>query len=509
MTDSSGALVRCTYRRHVVGAVRGAVHCAVLGALALAVMGACEVRAQEGSRTLSLAQSIELAQRQSLQARAAESTRDAARRRDRAFTARRLPQLSLTGDIPAYNRAIIPVLQPDGSTEFKSQQQTDASLNLQMTQRLPFTGGSFFVSSALSRLEVNGTRELRNWSSTPLSLGLRQDILRPNSFKWDGREQDLRGEAAERQYLEAREDVAIGVTQAFFDLYTARLDLENATRNAAVNDTLYTLNKGRFEVGKIGENDLLQSELALLRARNSVDGARLTHDRAMAAFRLALNLPPDAPVNIAVTDVVPDLEADTLVAVQQALRNRALTMELELQDVQARRRINEARLNNGIGATLLASVGLNQTASDVNAAYRDLLNQQRFSLALQMPIVQWGARSNDIQAARADQDRVAATSRVAREQLVQDAHFAALQLSQSRRQLALSAKSDTVAAKRFEVAYNRYVIGRIDMDNLYLAQNEKNQALTQYLQSLRGFWLSYYRLRRVTLYDFTTGTVIR
>ena len=29
-------------------------------------------------------------------------------------------------------------------------------------------------------------------------------------------------------------------------------------------------------------------------------------------------------------------------------------------------------------------------------------------------IVQWGARSNDIQAARADQDRVAATSRVAR-----------------------------------------------------------------------------------------------
>lgn len=465
--------------------------------------------AQPAQRPLTLAQAIDLAQRQSLQARAAESARDAARRRDRSFTARRLPQLSLTGDVPAYNRAIIPVLQPDGSTEFKSQQQTDASLNLQLSQRLPFTGGSFFVSSALSRLEVNGTRELRNWSSTPLALGLRQDILRPNTFRWDGREQDLRAESAERQYREAREDVAIAVTQAFFDLYTARLDLQNAERNASTNDTLYTLNKGRYEVGKIGENDLLQSELALLRARNDVDGARLTYDRALAAFRLSLNVPPDAPIDIAAIDPIPELVADTVLAVEQALRNRALPMELELQDVQARRRITEARLNNGIGATLLASVGLNQTAGDVNAAYRDLLNQQRFSLALQMPIVQWGARSNDIQAARADQDRVAATSRVAREQLVQDAHFAALQLSQSRRQLALSAKADTVAAKRFEVAYNRYVIGRIDMDNLYLAQNEKNQALSQYLQSLRGFWLSYYRLRRVTLYDFATGTVIR
>lgn len=479
---------------------------AALAMLAALALTAASARAQ---RPLTLQQSIDLAQRQGLQARAAESSRDAARRRDRAFTARRLPQLSLAGDLPVYNRSIIEVLQPDGSTEFRAQRQTNAALNLQMSQRLPVTGGSFFVSSALSRLEVNGERDIRNYSSTPLSVGIRQDILRPNAFKWDGREQDLRSEAAERQYLEAREDVAIAVTQSFFDLYTARLDLENATRNAAVNDTLYTLNKGRFEVGKIGENDLLQSELALLRARNAVDGARLTYDRAMAAFRLAINAAPGATVDIEVTGDIPQLTADTAMAVQQALRNRAQSLELELQDVQARRRINEARLNNGIGATLLAAVGLNQSAGDVNAAYRDLLNQQRFSLALQMPIVQWGARSNDIQAARADQDRVTATGRAAREQLIQDAHFAALQLEQSRRQLALSAKADTVAAKRFEVAYNRYVIGRIDMDNLYLAQNEKNQALAQYLQSLRGYWLAYYRLRRVTLYDFASASVIR
>lgn len=460
-------------------------------------------------RPLTLTQAIDLAQRQGLQARAAEASRDAARRRDRAFTARRLPQLSLTGDVPVYNRSIIEVVQPDGSSEFRPQQQTNTSLNVQMAQRLPFTGGSLFVSSALARLDVSGTRDVRNWSSTPLSVGIRQDILRPNAFKWDGREQEIRSDAAERQYLEAREDVAIAVTQSFFDLYTARLDLENATRNAATNDTLYTLNKGRFEVGKIGENDLLQSELALLRARNAVDGARLTYDRALASFRLAVNAPAGAPIDIVVTGEIPDVTADTALAVQQALRNRAQALELELQDVQARRRINEARLNNGIGGTLLAAVGLNQTAGDMNAAYRDLLNQQRFSLALQMPIVQWGARSNDIQAARADQDRVAATGRAAREQLIQDAHFAVLQLEQSRRQLALSAKADTVAAKRFEVAYNRYVIGRIDMDNLYLAQNEKNQALAQYLQSLRGYWLAYYRLRRVTLFDFATGTVIR
>ncbi len=69
------------------------------------------------------------------------------------------------------------------------------------------------------------------------------------------------------------------------------MTLANATANVAVNDTLYTLNKGRYEVGKIGENDLLKSELALLRARAAVDDANLARDRAEAALRRMLELP--------------------------------------------------------------------------------------------------------------------------------------------------------------------------------------------------------------------------
>lgn len=66
-----------------------------------------------------------------------------------------------------------------------------------------------------------------------------------------------------------------------------------------------------------------------------------------------------------------------------------------------------------------------------------------------------------------------------------------------------------MGAKRFDVAKNRYVIGRIGIDNLYQAQAEKDAALVQYLQSLRGYWVAYYRLRRVTMFDFATGAVIR
>lgn len=481
-------------------------------ALAMMVGGAVSGEAlgqQPAPQELTLQQAIELAEKQSLPARAAASTREAARQRDRAFGANLLPQLSLTGNVPVYRRFITPVTQPDGTTLFRTQQLNQSTMSLRVDQRLPLTGGSIFVESNLQRLKQSGAQESLNWSSTPYSFGLRQEILRPNNIRWDLREQDLKIVAAERQYLEAREDVAIQTTNAFFDFYAARAALENAQNNAAVNDTLYTLNKGRYEVGKIGENDLLQSELALLRTRNSANGARLDYLRTLSALRVQLDLPADAPLGIVVSNAVPQVSADTTLAVGQALKNRPQMTEQELQTVQAKRAVNDARYSSGFGATVQASMGFNQFGTDVNDVYHDLLSAQQLSVSVSVPLVQWGARSARIQAARADEGRVDANRRLARAQLIQEALFAALQLDQSRSQLEIAAKADTVATKRFEVAKNRYVIGKIGMDNLYLAQNEKDQALQQYVQALRGYWVAYYRLRRSTLYDFVEGRPIR
>ena len=100
-------------------------------------------------------------------------------------------------------------------------------------------------------------------------------------------------------------------------------------------------------------------------------------------------------------------------------------------------------------------------------------------------------------------------AQLSRAQLDLNAHFAALQLTQARTGLVIASKADTVAQKRFDVAYNRYVIGKIAIDNLYLAQSEKDQALQGYAQALRAYWVAYYQLRKLTLYDFERSAPIR
>ena len=162
-----------------------------------------------------------------------------------------------------------------------------------------------------------------------------------------------------------------------------------------------------------------------------------------------------------------------------------------------------------VGATVQASYGYNATApGQTECAYQNLLRPQQFSLSVQVPLWQWGAHS-EYGPGGEGRPRRRPRDRRTEPRAGHYAHNAALQLSQARRNLALSAKADTVAGKRFEVAYNRYVIGRITIDNLYLAQNEKDQSRVSYAQALRAYWTAYYQLRKLTLYDFETGHPIR
>jgi outer membrane protein TolC len=459
--------------------------------------------AQDVARTpLTLQDAIRMAQQQGPSAQIARSNRDAARWRNDAFNARLLPQLLLSGNVANLNHGINPVTLPDGSTQFVGQSQNESSLTLGFSQQLPLTGGTVFFGSQLIRLDEFGSQNSQLYRSSPLVVSLQQDLFKPRAIVWDKRVQSLSATVAERGYLEAREDVAGMTADAFFNLYAQQVTLRNASTNVAVNDTLFTLNKGRFEVGKIGENDLLKSELALLRARAAVDDSRLASDRAEAVLRRLISFPEGPPLVIATPDSIPQVDATVEVAVREALRNSSAIQQNELDDVQSKREVSLAKANNRFNASILASAGFNQTAPQFAQAYQSPLARQSLTVGVNLPMAQWGAGRADVEAAKAIEERVGANNKMRRDILAEDARFSVLQLQQAQRNVVIAAKADTVAGKQFEVARNRYIIGKITNDALYIAQAEKDAAVLANVQALRNYWTSYYHLRRVTLFDF-------
>ena len=59
-----------------------------------------------------------------------------------------------------------------------------------------------------------------------------------------------------------------------------------------------------------------------------------------------------------------------------------------------------------------------------------------------------------------------------------------------------------LALMAHQTTSERFLIGRTDLNSLILSLNRQNSAQRNYLSALRDYWTYYYRLRKLTLYDF-------
>lgn len=437
----------------------------------------------------------------------AQSTFDRQKSSYESFQATTYPQLSLQGDVPGYFRSINPIVLPDGTTIFSPQSQASSSLNLGITQKIPITGGLMSLTSGLNRIDLMDTRT-QFYRSKPLTLTWNQPLFKINTMKWDQQTQDLHYRMATRELAEAMEDLALDVTNKFFDLYLAEMNSANASTNLAINDTLYRISRGRFNVGKIAENDLLQSELAYLTARTQLENANVGLHRSRENLKAALGLDSAATIELIPPTPIPEARVDPAVALAQARHNRSDVLGFDLQLLTAERNVTQAKSDNSFNATMTASVGYNQQAQIIPDAYRNLLDQEQFSVGFMIPLFRWGAGSAAVDAALADEKRARASVQQQQHDFEQEVLFQSAHLNLLREQVAVASKSDTIAQRRFDVAKDRYLIGKIDIPILFIAQSEKDNARRADVQTLWDYWSTYFRVRRLTLYDFEAGTAL-
>ena len=119
-----------------------------------------------------------------------------------------------------------------------------------------------------------------------------------NSLKWENKIQPLAYEASRRAYSEDLEDIANETTQLYFAALTSKISMRIAEQNVKNNDTIYKISQGRYNLGKIAENDLLQIELNLLNAENSLTNARLNYEVAAQELKRYLGIPTEEELEV-------------------------------------------------------------------------------------------------------------------------------------------------------------------------------------------------------------------
>lgn len=474
----------------------------------LLIISSFSVSAQENTRWLSLQDVIEIAKKQSPDALMAKHRFRSSFWEYKTFKADYLPSLQFNGILPNINRSIDPE-KDDGVIVYKENNLLEADLKMKLTQKIGITGGEFFVQSGLNRTENFKDSTVITFYSTPINIGYSQPIFKYNAYKWDKKIEPLKYLEAKSKYLEDVEQISITAVNHFFNLLLAQIDKKIALKNRSNYDTLFHIAFGRFNLGKIAENELLQLELNLLRAQSSVETSELHLENITFIFKSFLRIKDDE--NISLITPLNTLHFDVPVqkAINEAKKNASTGLDFEKRLLQAASEMNFARLNNRFDADLYAVFGLNKNGPSFSDAYKSPLDQQQLTLGISIPIVDWGLAKGKMKLAESKQDLVITSVEQDRIDFEQSIYLNVMQFNMQKNQLFIAAKADTVAQKRYEITQQRYLIGKVnDVLELNNAQIDSDRSQKEYSRTLQAYWVNFFELRKLTLYDFEKDRII-
>ncbi len=473
---------------------------------------------------LTLPDVITLALNQSVAGQQAATGRELASWQLRRYRADFRPQVGLRGTLPDFSRAITPVVQPDGTTEFRGVRLNNSTLSLAVTQNIGLTGGQLYVASDLQRFDdFNG--RLRRYNTQPFAVGITQPLRGFNALAWARRTEPVRYQEGQRQATADRAAVAQRTTELFFDVLVQQQQVALADQNARVAGEMLRLGREKLRLGRASEADLLLLELNQLNALQDREQAELAAQTARLALQTYVggdrtatsSTAPSAgapatpsagaPLADALTTLLVPPPAPTPAltpadALAQARQRRPEVVAYQRRLLLADRDVAQARFSGGLQASLSANLGFINRAETLRDSYIRPQDQQQVRLTFSMPLLDWGRQRATVRVAELNRDLVRRA--VAQDELTfeQTVLTQAAQLPTLGQQQTRAARADSLAQRRYAITQEVYKVGRLSLTDLSLAQQAKDAARLSLISALRAAWVGYYRLQALTLYDF-------
>lgn len=461
------------------------------------------VLAQTDTLRLSLDDCIMMARRQSIDAAVALGELRSAYWQWRSYRADLLPEVSLSGTAPSWNKRYSSYQQADGSLSFVRNDYLGLDGAVNITQKLWPTGGTLSVESSLDYLHQSGSGGSQNqFMSLPVAVTLSQPLFSVNHLKWNRRIEPLRYREAQARFLTETEQVAMQAISLYFGLLLAGEQVNIARQNLQTAEKLYEVAQAKRRMGTISENDVLQLRLDVLTARSALTNSESTRQARQFALRSFLDV--EADIEPVVPEDVPQVRLDYDNVLSHALQNNALATTMRRRQMEADYAVASARANRQ-SINLYAQLGYTGTGENMSSAYRNLLSNEVVSVGITVPLLDWGKRKGQRRLAESNRDIIQGQLRQQSQDFRQDIFILTEQFNNQAEQLRIACEADTIARRRYHTNVETFKIGSISTLELSSAQTAKDQARQNRIQQLFNYWYYYYQLRSIALWDFERG----
>ncbi|SEI59651.1 Outer membrane protein TolC [Dyadobacter koreensis] len=457
--------------------------------------------AKAQTQRLSLSEVVNQARQQSVASKQAVTLKKTNFWQYRSFLADFKPQLSLNGTVPGFTNSYIQVVQPDGTVSFQSVSYNNSVLNLALEQKIAPTGGTIYVQQQMQRFD-DFAGDATRYNGIPFEFGITQPLFRFNKMKWDRKIEPLKFQEGNQKYIGDMEQVALDATGLYFDLLVAQVNLQIAEKNRSNNDTLYKIAGHKLELGKISQNDLLQLQMGLLTAQKDLASAQQSAAVSTLKLKMFLSSRDEREFELEIPKALDEFQVDPQKALDEAFANRSDATTFRRKLLEAERDVVSAKKENGLNASLNATFGLSNQGPRPKDIYVKPQDREFVELQFTLPIMTWGRNKARTEVARANQEFAQQSVEQDKLTFEQEIFTQVTLLQMLQKQVKLTNLADQIAANRYQIAQDRFILSNLSVTDLGIAMQEKDRAKRDYILALRDYWQTYYTLRLLTLYDF-------
>jgi outer membrane protein TolC len=458
-------------------------------------------------RVLTLEQTIAIASDSSLQAFVAKNLYLSSYWEYKSYKAARLPSLSLNTTPISYSNNFVKRYDSEQNIDvFRQQKSLYSSGSLALSQNVDFTGGTFSVNSELGYMKNIGESNYTQFSAIPLRIAYQQALFGYNSFKWEKKIAPLKYENAKRKFLYQTEEISGTCVQYFFNLASAQVEHLRAIENLTSADTLYHIGEKRFEIAAISKAELLTLKLDALNARNSLINAQTSLNKAMSALVTFLNLEKGTEIKLLLPEKLTTFQISPDLALQHSIANNPTYLENRTGIMDAEKLVEKTTKELRFDASVYASVGYNNVAEKFNLAYKNTLRQDIISVGLNIPLLDWGVKKGRVNVAKNNLNVTKISNKQREISLEQDIVNTVQDFSIQQEVIKSAEEATSIADLAYQATKERFIIGENDISALTLSLNRQTEARRNYIEALKNYWLSYYNIRKLTLFDFEKQT---
>jgi outer membrane protein len=341
-----------------------------------------------------------------------------------------------------------------------------------------------------------------------LYLNYNQPLFTYNRLKLQLKELELSYENANISYAMQRLNLERNVTQFFYNVYMAQMNLSIAREELTNTEKSFEIIKNKVEAGLAAREELYQAELNVATANSSLQNSQVTFENAKDQLKMYLGMDLFEDILVYADVEASAVPVDLEKAINSGLKSR---MELRQREIE----LETSQFD------MIRTKSLNEFSGSMNLAYGIISDNEKLGdifdqptknpqvqISFNIPIFDWGEKKARIQAQEATLKSVELNLDEQKKQIIIDIRGVYRNLQNQLNQIEIAKQSERNAQLTYEINLERYQNGDLTGMDLNLYQNQLSSRKIAYAQALLNYKIELLNLKIQTLFDFEKNQAI-